>query len=410
MYYDEQDWENISKAYYKKVRNEKELLSLEKKSKSISLKSFRMSNSPIEIKKYSDKILVERMKSLCINLGTALNYGHVIEGVTFGSENELRKILEEKKFFSENNLSILCSPVYKSFLSEAQKYLWQIKNSSGINQDKLIKKFIKKYYWIENTYTGCKLFTNKDILERAKELKYKPFFDVDKIKRYKQKLLKRIRLTNKQKFVIKTIEICFRWQDERKKNIFKAISLLDAVLNEVALRFKIAPTTLKFILHTEINLKNLSDKDFKLLLKQRSAGSAYYTNFKQNLVLYGKDFKYLANSLLDSDVVPVTEIKGVSGSLGKITGVVKICESISDIDKVQPGEILVASMTRPEYFPAMQKAAGFITDEGGITCHAAIIAREMKKPCIIATKIATQILHDRDLVEVDANKGIVKKL
>ena len=64
-------------------------------------------------------------------------------------------------------------------------------------------------------------------------------------------------------------------------------------------------------------------------------------------------------------------------------------------------------MTRPEYLPAMKKAAAFITDEGGITCHAAIIAREMKKPCIIGTKIATQVLKDGDMVEVKANHGLV---
>ncbi len=56
----------------------------------------------------------------------------------------------------------------------------------------------------------------------------------------------------------------------------------------------------------------------------------------------------------------------------------------------------------------MKKAIGFITDEGGITCHAAIVAREMNKHCIIGTKIVTKVLKDGDLVEVDADKGVVK--
>ena len=67
-------------------------------------------------------------------------------------------------------------------------------------------------------------------------------------------------------------------------------------------------------------------------------------------------------------------------------------------------------MTRPEYLPVMHLAAAFVTDEGGIASHAAIVAREMKKPCIIGTKIATQVLKDGDLVEVDAEKGIVTVL
>ncbi len=67
-------------------------------------------------------------------------------------------------------------------------------------------------------------------------------------------------------------------------------------------------------------------------------------------------------------------------------------------------------MTTPEMVPVMKRAAAFVTDEGGITCHAAIVSREMKKPCIIGTKIATKVLKDGDLVEVDANRGIVRIL
>ena len=64
----------------------------------------------------------------------------------------------------------------------------------------------------------------------------------------------------------------------------------------------------------------------------------------------------------------------------------------------------------PTILSAMQKASAFITDEGGVTCHAAIVARELKKPCIIGTKIATKVLKDGDLVEVDTEKGVVKIL
>ncbi|EKE15490.1 MAG: hypothetical protein ACD_11C00157G0001 [uncultured bacterium] len=85
-----------------------------------------------------------------------------------------------------------------------------------------------------------------------------------------------------------------------------------------------------------------------------------------------------------------------------------VCKSVDSIDRVQVGDILVASMTRPEFMPAMKKAAAIITDEGGITCHAAIVARELGIPAVIGTKIATKILKDGMLVEVRANHGLVK--
>ena len=77
---------------------------------------------------------------------------------------------------------------------------------------------------------------------------------------------------------------------------------------------------------------------------------------------------------------------------------------------MKKGEILVSSMTHPDYSIGFQKAKAIITDEGGVSSHAAIVAREMKIPCIIGTKIATRALKDGDRVEVDANKGVIRKI
>ena len=79
-----------------------------------------------------------------------------------------------------------------------------------------------------------------------------------------------------------------------------------------------------------------------------------------------------------------------------------------DFYKLNRGDILVTTMTSVDFVPVMEKAGAFVTNEGGITSHASIVAREMNKPCIIGTQNATQVLRDGDLVEVDADKGIVK--
>ena len=105
-----------------------------------------------------------------------------------------------------------------------------------------------------------------------------------------------------------------------------------------------------------------------------------------------------------------TPIRWVTAYRGKIQWKVKIVTHTSQLDKVNVGDILVTQMTFPSFISAMHRASAFVTDEGGITCHAAIIARELKKPCIIGTKNATKILKDGDLVEVDAENGVVKIL
>lgn len=103
-------------------------------------------------------------------------------------------------------------------------------------------------------------------------------------------------------------------------------------------------------------------------------------------------------------------IKGIVAKHGKARGIVRVITTKDQFQKVTKGDILVTSMTTPDYVPIMKLAAAIITDEGGVTCHAAIVARELKIPCIIGTKIATKVLKDGDLVEVDANKGIVRIL
>ncbi len=112
--------------------------------------------------------------------------------------------------------------------------------------------------------------------------------------------------------------------------------------------------------------------------------------------------------LKEPEILSFDEIKGASASNGIIKGKCKLVYTEEDMVKINSGDILVSPMTRPEFLPAIKKSGAVITDEGGVTCHAAIVARELKIPCIIGTKIATKVLKDGDMVEVDANTGIVK--
>jgi phosphohistidine swiveling domain-containing protein len=106
----------------------------------------------------------------------------------------------------------------------------------------------------------------------------------------------------------------------------------------------------------------------------------------------------------------VTEFKGSVASKGHAIGRVRIIQTQEDAKNLIDGEILIASMTTPAYIDAMRRAAAYVTDEGGTICHAAIIAREYKKPCVVGTKVATKVLKNGDMIEVDAEKGIIKIL
>jgi len=152
--------------------------------------------------------------------------------------------------------------------------------------------------------------------------------------------------------------------------------------------------------------KDLRDYNIYDLIKgqpKKYSSNNSYICYKGDLVISDKP-------LLSKEKVTDQTIKGTVAFVGKVEGTVKVVKRIEDLKKVNKGDILVAQMTFPSYIVAMNRAAAFVTDEGGITCHAAIIAREIKKPCVIGTKIATKVLKDGDLVEVDAERGVVEKI
>jgi pyruvate,water dikinase len=100
-------------------------------------------------------------------------------------------------------------------------------------------------------------------------------------------------------------------------------------------------------------------------------------------------------------------VKGQGASPGIVSGRVVIVKDVKDAGKVQEGDILVTRMTNPDMVPAMRKVAAIVTDEGGMTCHAAIVSRELGTPAVVGTRTSTSVLKQGQLVTVDGEKGVV---
>lgn len=102
-------------------------------------------------------------------------------------------------------------------------------------------------------------------------------------------------------------------------------------------------------------------------------------------------------------------LSGTSACAGLARGRTKIVKNLGDAAKIEEGDILVTPFTTPLLTSAIVKAGAIVTDTGGVTCHAAVIARELGVPCVVGTKNATQKLEDNMLVIVDGKKGLVYK-
>jgi pyruvate,water dikinase len=102
-----------------------------------------------------------------------------------------------------------------------------------------------------------------------------------------------------------------------------------------------------------------------------------------------------------------TALKGLGASPGRVVGAARVLESPADAKQLQDGDILITRMTTPDWVPIMRRAAAIVTDAGGMTSHAAIVARELGLPCIVGAKTATKSITPGTLVQVDGGAGTV---
>ncbi len=277
-------------------------------------------------------------------------------GAIYLLENEVEKQVKNKEK-AAHILEILTSPENPSFFQIEEMELAQTKD---------IAKHTKKYFWLKNSYAKTEVLNQEFFENRRKtldkdvETKYK-LYQKETQKR-KEAIIEEYKLPKNIVDIAKAIVYGIEWQDERKK--------------EIGIGFTCA-----------------EGKVVKLSLEETIAHWNTYVERK--------------------DATAQKELKGVvvsKGKKGAVSGKVKIILDPLDADSFENGDILVTSMTSPDFIFLMKKASAVITDVGGLTSHAAIVSRELNIPCIVGTKIATKVLKDGDRVELDIKKSVVRKV
>ncbi|MFA5987968.1 MAG: PEP-utilizing enzyme [Candidatus Paceibacterota bacterium] len=220
-------------------------------------------------------------------------------------------------------------------------------------------------------------------------------------------------LTKEEKLIAQYIQFVISIRDDRKDYLAKYIAATYRVAERMFAECAVPKDLIYHYTFDELLLGPGNLISVKETLADRKRGYSILVHYDGTMEHESGVFEETKTTMdkyfLGQQIVQEQkEIKGQVGSPGIIRGIVKIVRNIEkESYKLKDGNILVTGMTRPEFVPLMKIAGGIITDEGGITCHAAIISRELKIPCIIGTKIATRILKDDMEVEIDANKGIV---
>jgi phosphohistidine swiveling domain-containing protein len=212
---------------------------------------------------------------------------------------------------------------------------------------------------------------------------------------------------------LKVVEQLGECIDFRKRSMINTNHYIAMYCKEIGKRFGLSEAQVLRLTLDEIKEMFRGGKvpDAKKVCQRRKL-TAYVYTYKNGWVVDDRFTGAKAQKILElTSHKAEGEIKGnvANAPVRKITGKVQVILDASQ-HIFEKGNILVTSMTRPEFVPLMRKASAIITDEGGLTCHAAIISRELGIPCIIGTRIATRALKSGDFVEIDCRSGVVRKV
>ncbi len=349
----------------------------------------------------------------------------VPELANFGSPEYLRNKLRSIVILVhlDEVLEVLLAPAKLGFLQTSERELLrffkQARSTKSLKQ--MLGNYAKKWYWVENSYFQNKVLGPEHFLRqlgyRSRQknlLRLKELEGYEKqIARRKERVRKRFKIPRNLMSSARNAAFSIWWQDHRKAVAWWFQSYFDQINANAAKKFRMKLDDLYH--YTAAEWLRLMTKGIRIperLVDDRKKSAVVYVYPTKYKYFSGKKARVFISRLQRATRTAHSEqIKGIIASRGKnarIKGRVIILHSPRFASRMKPGDILVAPMTSPDYIVAMRKAKAIITDVGGLMSHAAVVSRELGVPCIVGTKIATKVLKDGMIVEVDANRGVVK--
>lgn len=397
----------------------------------------------VDVKKIPDKELFEFYDKVETGYSEQYGWSYCVEPIDIAIDYYLKNKLKMDKEKFKKYFSILTTPPEESFVSREKIGLLKIalvirehKDLNGLfkkSKEKieeelrknhpdihdLIKKHTKEFFWIRANYFEAPFLKETDFIEILKELvnsKDDLVKELNKVQNHIPKIIKeKNEIIKKEKFdkdFMFLIYLIDKWgfiHDSRKELMMKCFCYLDLLMGEIGKRCGYTIEETRWCSPREVRDICEGKKVNKELLHKRMDYCIVYIGLDGEKIMIGDEAKnYEEKELKEEQEEAIDSIKGIAASMGRITARANIVLDAKNITKMKKGDVLVTTMTRPDFVPVMKKAAAVVTDQGGITSHAAIVSRELGIPCIVGTKVATKVIKDGDLIEVNANHGVVK--
>ncbi len=387
----------------------------------------------IDPKKLSDEELIAMIKKwLEPIMATHVRRGPMwfIEQKENLFSNYLHEYLRERAedLKSEINpieaFQVLTTPTEKSYIKKQQEDLLRIAQiADEKKRAQELETHIKAFEWMEYGMQGNIMKREafeKQLAEMMMEgdpvaLAEKAAQEIPEIKCRQQEMIDGLQIHGQHSRLFKIARESIYVKVYSKDSQFFSYYCAEPILKEIAKRGGLSLEQLRFLTIGEYSLMLLHGHDYSDVANQRMKHSLVFIDRGRSMIYQGQEVDGIFQKLEfvqeeEGNLGDVEELKGQSACPGKVSGRVKIINTTQEMMKMHQGDILVSHMTNPDIVPAMKQARAIVTDQGGITCHAAIVSRELGTPCVIGTKVATKVLKDGDKIEVDADKGIVKIL
>ena len=342
-----------------------------------------------------------------------ITFSEFIQKVSFSSKEiaisqERINILEMAKQIYQNQ------PLKKAFLEKNQLEIMNILRQQDTKILHQIQQHSSKYIWITRTLFLGEEYTPQKVIERLKvALQEDPQVEIASINSEIEGRNKEFNqvcswLPPEYHFDISLLQELIYFRDARLMWLNEGCHYSIPLLLEMAKRLNLTFEEIIYLLPSEIE-EGLAGI-FTITKKEIQSRSNKYAMVMENHQITLYTGEEVEKHRIKINTQNPGEAQGSPAFRGRATGKVKLVKDRSELHKIEAGDILVTRLTTPDFVVAMEKAAAIVTDLGGITSHAAIVSRELRVPCIVGTEIATQIFKDGDLVEVDANKGVVRKI
>ena len=367
--------------------------------------AYRKKNAVHILKMYRDLndfwVIQSYVGDLCINLAKDIKYIQHDQELFGKVQPFLRDTWIERETKDTVTIARLCLDTFKKYAVTEE----DIVGDANIHAS--VKKYIQKYSWSKMSWWIGEPITMVDALERInQEIKnVREGNHLETFKNTTDQMDGLVGISVSSSFWRAEGGMLVMMAGEKMAFIFDEIATANAISKEEALLLTF-PEVLEMVQKRDMKISHLD-----MVLKRNKEYFLIGDN-KGSVVVFGpEDVRYpvLKKIFIHAPVVSKDAVlTGVAASPGSVRALVRVIQSSKEFDTFIEGEILVSVETSPMFVPLMRKAAAILTGKGGITSHAAIVSRELKKPCIIAIPDIIKILKTGDLVEVDANLGVVR--